>query len=369
MPDFVQGLNLCGQFFSEVVSPILATHYPQVVYSAALIGYGSEVLGYDTVESTDHFWAPRVNLFLSATDFPDLAEPIHDTLRHKLPYTFRGYSTNMVYPIDGDSKGPVEIESGPVNHLISISSTRGWFAERLGIEVDKPLSVIEWLTIPEQRLLEVTAGQVYYDGLSELIPIRQKLAYYPHDIWLYKMAGVWRRVEQEEAFVGRTGSVGDEIGSQLIATRLVHDLMTLCYLIEKHYAPYPKWFGTAFSRLKCSLALLPILESVLHAEGWQAREQRLAAAYEIVATMHNNLGITKALPAQVSRFHGRPYLVIHGDVFSAAITEQITDEAVKSLPLALGGVDEFVHSTDVLAYPDRYRKLKALYETNPSTKR
>ncbi len=108
--------------------------------------------------------------------------------------------------------------------------------------------------------------------------------------------------------------------------------------------------------------MLPVLESVLHADGWRERESCLAGAYEIVATMHNDLGITSALPTQASPFHGRPYQVIHGDVFSAALHAQITDEAVKRLPPTLGGVDEYIHSTDVLSYPERYRKLPALYK-------
>jgi hypothetical protein len=44
----------------------------------------------------------------------------------------------------------------------------------------------------------------------------------------------------------RAGFVGDELGSALIGSRLVRDIMNLCFLLEKQYAPYPKWFGTAF---------------------------------------------------------------------------------------------------------------------------
>jgi hypothetical protein len=54
---------------------------------------------------------------------------------------------------------------------------------------------------------------------------------------------------QEEPFVARTGDVGDELGSQVIAGRLVRALMQLCFLMERRYAPYSKWFGTGFSRL------------------------------------------------------------------------------------------------------------------------
>src|SRR5258708_19674266 len=143
------------------------------------MGYGSEVLSYDTLESTDHFWAPRVNLYLTEADFLSLAEPVNETLRHNLPPKFRGYSTNMVYLPGGDSKTPVQIDSGPVNHLISITTTGSWFAERLGIDPRHPLSPIDWLIIPQQRLLELTAGPVYPHLLGPFFPIPSHLPYPP----------------------------------------------------------------------------------------------------------------------------------------------------------------------------------------------
>ena len=53
-PAFIPGLALSSAFYTEIVAPILADAYPRLRYSAALIGYGSEVLGYDTARSTDH---------------------------------------------------------------------------------------------------------------------------------------------------------------------------------------------------------------------------------------------------------------------------------------------------------------------------
>jgi len=37
--------------------------------------------------------------------------------------------------------------------------------------------------------------------------------------------------------------------------------------------------------------------------------------------MHNALRVTPPLPARVSRFHRRPYRVIHGDAFARALRE------------------------------------------------
>ncbi len=48
MPVFVSGLDLSRRFFREIVRPLLAPAFPHLHYAAALLGPGSEVLGFDT---------------------------------------------------------------------------------------------------------------------------------------------------------------------------------------------------------------------------------------------------------------------------------------------------------------------------------
>jgi hypothetical protein len=52
--DFIPGLRLSEAFYREAVTPILAREFPGLVQFAARIGTGSDVLGVDTVRSTDH---------------------------------------------------------------------------------------------------------------------------------------------------------------------------------------------------------------------------------------------------------------------------------------------------------------------------
>jgi hypothetical protein len=59
MREFISGLQLSELYYQEAVKPNLETAFPQLVYSAALIGPGSEVPGYDTPQSMDHNWGPK----------------------------------------------------------------------------------------------------------------------------------------------------------------------------------------------------------------------------------------------------------------------------------------------------------------------
>ena len=161
--------------------------------------------------------------------------------------------------------------------------------------------------------------------------------------------------------MGRCGDVGDDLGSALVAAALVRDLMRLCFLMERTYAPYSKWFGTAFARLASAGPLRPSLAGVAAATSWRERERHLSAAYTVVASLHNGLEITDPLPTDVSRFHQRPYLVIGAERFTRAIRARIADERMRRLPPDVGAIDQFVDSTDVLTNPSLCAKLKAVY--------
>lgn len=165
--------------------------------------------------------------------------------------------------------------------------------------------------------------------------------------------------------MGRAGMLDDEIGSAIIGSRLVRDVMRLCFLMERRYAPYAKWFGKAFNELKCAEDLSPILRRVLLAEAWQEREKYLAAAFECVAEMHNRLRITETLPAKVSKFFGRPFLVINVNAgFADAIRARITDPAVQRIAARrlIGSIDQISDNTDLLSDPRWRSTLRRLYE-------
>src|SRR6266567_3385219 len=65
---FLPGTMLAGRYYLEVVRPLLDGHAPGLEHSAALIGWGSDVLGFDSPRSTDHNWGPRCLIFLGPGD-------------------------------------------------------------------------------------------------------------------------------------------------------------------------------------------------------------------------------------------------------------------------------------------------------------
>ena len=142
-----------------------------------------------------------------------------------------------------------------VQHHVNVVPLEEWLESHLGFDPQVDITVRNWLTTPQQLLLEVTAGAVFHDPDGDLKRVRNKLEWYPNDIWLWLLACQWRRIAQEEAFVGRTAEVGDELGSRILTARIVRDLMRLGFLIEQRYAPYNKWLGSAFRNLHMAPAI------------------------------------------------------------------------------------------------------------------
>lgn len=355
------GLQLSELFYTEIAQPILATHFPHLRYSAALLGPGSEVLGFDDVQSTDHDWGPRLQLFLSPEDLAAYQDPIDQHLRAELPLTIADYPLNMARPGDNQTDAPA-----PHDHSVVMVTVRDFFAGTLRFDPTGEIRAVDWLMAPAYAILTLVRGRVFHDGLGELEPLRARLRYYPHDVWLYLMAAQWKRISQEEAFMGRCGQVGDELGSRLVAARLVRDLMKLAFLQERQYAPYIKWFGTAFARLACAGDLLPALLNITQAQSWQERETHLSAAYHLVAEQHNALAITPPLSPGVQPYYNRPFQVISAERFANAIRAAITSQEVLALPIHLGAVDQFLDSTD--AFNHLYGgELRAMFQKEGKT--
>ena len=187
------------------------------------------------------------------------------------------------------------------------------------------------------------------------------------DLWLWQLAGQWRRIGQEEPLCGRADEVGDDLGRRVLVGRLVRDVMRLCFLLERRFAPYSKWLGTAFGRLEAAGTVGPLLTAAMTADRWPAAEEALVAAYQEVATRHNRLGLTELLDPAPRQFFDRPWLVLDADRFAVACLQAMADRRLASLQ-PIGAIDQFVDSTDVLGFrPALCRQIGRVYDaTGPA---
>jgi hypothetical protein len=318
---------------------------PTLRYAAARLGDGSEVLGFDDAMSADHDYGPSLQIILEEEDFASQGQDLMAMLDARLPREIDGRPTrfsSLSRPIGR----PGWLCSA---HGVEVLTLKSLLRAQLGVDA-LPSSPLDWLGFSEQRLLTLTAGTVFRDDSGRLSSLREQLAWFPRDIWLLRLAAQWSRIGEERAFVGRAGEVGDDLGSRLIGARIVHDLMRLAFLVERRYAPYAKWFGTAFARLQSAPRLSPLFDAALTARHWQDREGHLAKAAHLIGVLQFEHKVPGATAPRIHRYFDRPFDVINADEIAAGLRAAIENPQVSRLPDA-GAVDQFSDSTTVLTRP------------------
>lgn len=299
---------------------------------AALLGPGSEVLGFDDDRSRDHDFGPQLQVFVPKVTEVD-GRRIEEQFDAVLPEVIGGYPVR--FPVTAD---PVR------RHRVTVTTVARFFAVTCGVDPTDGLSVDEWLRTPTQLLASVTAGEVFADRSGEIARCRAVLAWYPDDVWRHVLGCQWRRLAQLEPFLGRTAEAGDDLGARMVAARLTNDLMRLAFLLERRWAPYAKWLGSAFGQLDVSPEVAPDLTTLVSTASPQEREQAYLAAGVVLAVRFNALGLTAPVDAEPQRLHTRPYWVLGADRFALACHD--------GSPLAAlgwrGAVDQWVDNTDIL---------------------
>jgi hypothetical protein len=324
---FVPGAELGRRSYAEVVRPLLDAEFPGLPHAAAHLG--QDVLGYDTAISRDRDRGPTVTLLLPEAE-SGRAPAVRSMLAARLPAEFCGHRVHPARPV-------------------VTTTVRAFARRRLGWDPADPLSVADWLSFPGQQLLSVTAGPVHHDGVGELTRLRDRLAWYPGDLWRYLLAAGWTRLGAEEHLMGRAGRAGDELGSAVIGGRLARDLMALGFLLERRYAPYPEWFGTAFGRLDLAAALTPVLAELVAAPTWPERQDAFAAAAAMLVRTQNELALCAPVDPRPRLSGGGPFWVIDGDRVATVLVAAVGDPAVRRLTRRrlIGSVDQWSDSSDL----------------------
>ena len=358
--EFIPGKELCRRFFNEEVQPILQRHFPDLCCSAGLLGYGSDVLGYDDPTSTDHMWGPRFYLFLRREDM-GLKSAVEQVLSEELPPFFLGYPVNFSEP-DPDDHGvrhPVPVETGPVHPLCWIQTFEDFFESYLGFPLDGEPDFADWLSFSEHRLLALCSGEFYRDQLGAEERLN-RFAAYPEDVRTWLMASQWSLIAEEQAFPGRCAMTGDTLGSRLAISRMASRMMRICFLCAGQYAPYSKWFGTAFSRLPLPLGLLESLSDAMTARHFPDREAALVRAQLLTAELQNQTIFGAELTRE--RYFSRPMLVVHPDRMAEGLMQRVACSSLEELPLC-GGLSEVENMTALWDNPKNRPAAAAFYRS------
>ena len=352
MAKFIKGLNLSEQFFKEIIKPIIKNEFPNLKYSASLIGRGSEVLGFDDQQSVDHDWGPRVMIFINEKD---KNKKIKQCIEKELPYTFKGFPVS--FTLANHKWGvrlPEKKNTGKINSRIDVYTLDEFFKKYLYFNINKKLSIKDWLIFPQQKLLTLNKGKIFYDKLG-LKKVLKQFKYYPKEVWHYILASQWNRIGELSALHFRTYETGDKLGSQVIASKLVQLLMEIWFIYNKEYIPFDKWFGRKFSELPKSSIFIENFSIILTYTDINKRKKHLDKVYSMIAKFHNSLNFPK-IPTKTTQFFDRPYEIIQGKKISSKLYEILTPE-IKKMKIKNGSIDQLTNQVDLLDNTNSFKKL------------
>ena len=238
----MNGLELSRAFYERHGAPMLREQFPDALplLAVGLLGSGSECFGFDDEVSQDHDFEPGFCIFLPEESTLDRRTAFQlERAYAKLPKEFEGFRRPTLLPVGGARRG--------------VLRTGEFFTEKVGA-ADGVLTLGQWLTVPEQALAEATNGELYFDGLGEVTAIRERLAYFPEDIRLKRLAGQLLLMAQAGQYnYVRILRHGEPAAAQLAVCEFVKSAMAAIFLLNRRYQPYYKW---SFRALR-ALPLLP----------------------------------------------------------------------------------------------------------------
>lgn len=357
----MKGLELCRQYYKDIIEPIIRNNMDFIggMYAAALIGWGSDVLGNDDELSRDHEWGPRCIIFLPES-LMYYSDKVYDILNKNVPIKFKGYSTRFVAHEKCEGiRVPSTDGSGNVH--IEITTCKDYFQSNLGVMV--PKNDIEWLSIPENRLLEITGGEVFFDGVGELTKLRDFYSrYYPDDVWKFRLAYAWQSIGWDIDLIGLCNDRGDILSSRYCINETIFRIIRLTFLLNRRYAPsYPKWIHREFYKLPfIAKEIGPALEDIYTEKDGKHALQKITDICNKLIDYQNSDG--KLPPLQIGQnVFSRGYINIDFQYIAEQIYETIYGE-LKHIPID-GAVDQWVTNQDFLLDSNRIKALSAIYNS------
>ena len=248
----MKGLAVAEKYYEEFGAPMIHAEFPELegIIAVGLLGSGSECMGYDDDISKDHDFEPGFIIFLPPEEVVDRRLAFRlERAYDKLPDEFMGLKRNKDVSFDTGRHGVVRAAD--------------FFLSKVG-DAEGNLTLEKWLTIPEHYLLEATNGKIFRDDLGLVTDIRKKLAYFPEDVRLKKLAGALMLAEQASNYnYERLLSRKDTAGAQLAVYEYVKNVISIIFLLEKKYKPFYKWQFRALNEFPTFAPLKEDLEGLL----------------------------------------------------------------------------------------------------------
>lgn len=313
----MKGLELGRRYYEAYGKKLLEEEFPELFpyIAVGLAGSGSECMGYDDSFSCDHDFEPGFCIFLPEEDVIDRQGAFAlERAYEKLPREFMGFCRSRFHAVGGNRHGVIRM---------------GDFFEAKTGSRNGELSLQQWLTLPEQALLEAVNGEIFCDNYGQFSAVREKLSYYPEDIRRKKIAGFLLLMGQSGQYnYPRCIARGEAAAAQLAVYEFANSAMQVLFLLEKRYMPYYKWRFRALTEVCRQMPQLPERFAFLLSTGNDAdlvkkKTQILEEICDMVCQKLSEQGLTDITACEMER---QAY----------AVNDRIADGHIRNLHILCG---------------------------------
>jgi hypothetical protein len=299
-------------------------------------------------------------------DHPRFAEELSSVFDDSLPPTFAGFPTRF-QPDERLGDYLVMTASAAGRHHIAITTAQRFLELTIGYR-SAPETDDEWLLIPEQRLLEFTGGEIFYDGIGRVTQLRKQLAYFPDNVWKYRLSYAPESIGWELGLVALCARRGDLLSMHLNAAVTVKRVMQLTFLLNRRYCPgYAKWLHREFTKLPIVAGEIEdLLQGAFVSRDDASILSNIELALGIIYAQLENLMGLPELPHELPRVHDRGISTID--------TQEIARIILASSPLGLrqlaihgapyGAADQWITNEDLLLSPVHLKALAGIYRVH-----
>ena len=312
----MKGLEIAEAFYREHGERMLSEQFPALsgLIAVGLCGSGSECFGYDDAISRDHDFEPGFCIFLPDEDLVDRRTAfLLERAYAALPHTFMGLERSRLDPVGGNRHGVIRMSE--------------FFRERLGTPDGVPTEQALFF-LPEQAIAEVTNGRIFYDGLGVMSAVRDRLAYFPEDVRLKKLAGCLLLMGQSGQYnYPRCIARGETGAAQLALAEFVRSALHAAFLINRKYLPYYKWSFYALRTLPRLSEIGTDLERLISTGNTPEEvENKRETVERVTATILSALREDRLLTVPSNDAERQAY----------AVNDRITDPTIRNLHILYG---------------------------------
>lgn len=257
--------DISRDFFNEILKPILLAEFPNETAQTAfgVFGYGSEVLKLDDEYSSDHHWGLRINALLPDFLFNARRERIVEVVQAKLPPTYRGHSLG-----EGHIGGKA----------LALDSLEGFLQRTIGVTYP-PETFAEWLKVPEEDIIHIVMGEIWYDPAGCFSALRRTFQnYYPEPVRRRRIAHWCRYFSGMGSYALKRALLRDnEYFAVVSFGKAIRWGVQLAFMLDKQYYPYDKWLMAFFRRLpRLADPLVPVVEEAVKlSTSWERKYELL----------------------------------------------------------------------------------------------